>query len=154
MKTPDLFVDGVLNVTLVKGMIRLDLFSLSATEYRDGQPQPEFRQRLVMSPQTLVTLQQELQGAIVALRERGLIPMTPSGGGPQVSASLAAPAAVQAAPLSKTAVGAEASGPAGPEPREASADEPAAAPPPAAEPQPPSPPRTPRSPNFPSTLGA
>lgn len=138
MNNPDLFVDGVLNVTLVKGMIRLDLFSLSATDYRDGQPQPEFRQRLVMSPQTMVALQQELQAAIVALRERGLIPMMPTGGGPQV-------------PAPPKAAGSEA---AGPEPREASVDEPAAAPPPAAEPQPPSPPRTPRSRNFPSTLGA
>lgn len=146
MNNPDLFVDGVLNVTLVKGMIRLDLFSLSATDYRDGQPQPEFRQRLVMSPQTLVALQQELQAAIVALRERGLIPMMPSGGGPQVPTPLMA----QSVTPSKPAAGSDASGL---EPREASADDPTAAPLPAAEPQPPSPPRPPRSRNFPSTLG-
>ncbi|PWC35718.1 hypothetical protein [Azospirillum sp. TSO22-1] len=147
MNNPDLFVDGVLNVTLVKGMIRLDLFSLSATEYRDGQPQPEFRQRLVMSPQTLVALQQELQAAIVALRERGLIPMMPSSGGPQVPTPLSA----QSVTPPKPAAGSDASGP---EPREGPAEDPAAASQPAAEPQPPSPPRPPRSRNFPSTLGA
>lgn len=88
MSNPDLFVDGVLNVTLVKGLIRLDLFSLSATNVRDGQAQPEFRQRLILHPQTLVALQQDIQAAITALRDRGLVPMTPTAAGPQVSAPL------------------------------------------------------------------
>lgn len=151
MNNPDLFVDGVLNVTLVKGMIRLDLFSLSATDYRDGQPQPEFRQRLVMSPQTLMGLQQELQAAIVALRERGLIPMTPAGGGPQMSAPLTA----QAAPSHKAAAPEAPSAHLEP-PSVAAGTEPAAAPASAAaaQQQPPSTPRTPRSPNFPSTMNA
>lgn len=148
MNNQDLFVDGVLNVTLVKGVIRLDLYSLSATSYnKDGHPQPEFRQRLVMNPQTLLAIQQDIQGAIAALRERGLMPLPPQAGGPQMSVAVAAHQ--------------EALPPAQPAPAPAPA--PQAEPPPqsliaapSVEPAAPvePPPRTPRSRNFPSTMGS
>jgi hypothetical protein len=74
MSDPELFVDGLLNVTLVKGLVRVDLFSLSATEtQKDGQPTPQFRQRLVMHPQSLVEIMKSLQVAINALTEKGVL---------------------------------------------------------------------------------
>lgn len=148
MNNQDLFVDGVLNVTLVKGVIRLDLYSLSATTYnKDGHPQPEFRQRLVMNPQTLLAIQQDIQGAIAALRERGLMPMPPQPGGPQISVAVAAHhealPTTQSAPAPTLTAQTE-------QPRPEPPPQPLIAPP-SVEPAPA--PRTPRSRNFPSTMG-
>lgn len=159
MNNQDLFVDGILNVTLVKGVIRLDLYSLSATNYnKDGHPQPEFRRRLVMNPQTLIAFQQDIQGAITALRERGLMPLPPQSGsgGPQMSVY---PAAQNGPAVEPPAAAPSPSPSARPETEPAPEAPPPslAAPtapetPPASETEPR--PRSPRSRNFPSTMGS
>lgn len=83
---PEIFVDGLLNVTLIKGLVRLDLYSLSATEaQKDGQPSPQFRQRLVMHPQALLEIVQSMQVAINALTEKGLLNLKLPSNGPQVA---------------------------------------------------------------------
>lgn len=78
MSNSEVFVDGLLNVTLVKGLVRLDFFTLSATEtQKDGQPAPAFRERLVMNPQSLMEVYQSLHVAIMALNEKGVIGIKP-----------------------------------------------------------------------------
>lgn len=74
MSNTELFIDGVINVSLVKGLVRIDLYSLSATEQQgDGSAKPEFRQRLILHPSALPDIHRSLQFAVAALRERGLI---------------------------------------------------------------------------------
>lgn len=131
MSNPELFIDGLLNVTLVKGLVRVDFFSLSATEtLKDGQPAPQFRQRLVMQPQALLEIVQSMQVAINALNEKGLLNLKPRPNDPQI-----APLSVGMAPLP-----------------EALATALPATDPPAADAD--APPPRPRSRNFPSTMGS
>lgn len=88
----ELFIDGVINVSLVKSLVRIDLYSLSATETQpDGTPKPEFRQRLIMHPTALPDIHRSIQFAVAALRERGLIPVQ---AGEVDNQSVAAPAMV------------------------------------------------------------
>ncbi|WP_207477545.1 hypothetical protein [Arenibaculum pallidiluteum] len=124
----ELFVDGLLDVSFARGIVRVDLYSLSAVEKNaQGQPKPELRQRLVLSAQGFVDLVNGLQIAAQSLRERGALP--------------GAPAAV---PL--RAVEAEAPAP---EPDAAPAAAAAQAPADTATRAVPA--RTPRSPNFPAS---
>lgn len=127
MSNPEVFVDGLLNVTLVKGLVRLDFFTLSATEtQKDGQPAPELRQRLIMNPQSLVEVFQSLQVAIMALNEKGVVNVRPIVNDPAPPPLMVAPPALPGA------------GPTAP-------GDPAAAP---IDTPPP-----PRSRNFPTTMG-
>lgn len=86
MSPPDIFVDGLLNVTLMKGLVRLDFYSLSATEsQKDGQPLPEFRQRVVLTPQALLEVVQSMQVAIRALGEKGVLNLRLPSNDPQIA---------------------------------------------------------------------
>lgn len=68
------FVDGVLNVVLTKGVVRIDFFALSPTEVSAlGEPCPVFRHRLILHPDQLPEVLGSLQVATDALRNRGLI---------------------------------------------------------------------------------
>ena len=70
----DLFVDGVSDISMVNGMVRVDLFSFSATEKgADGSPQPEFRQRIVLSPAGFLETFGAMQGMVQRLQDAGLI---------------------------------------------------------------------------------
>ena len=74
MSHSETFIDGILNVALVKGLVRIDLYSLSATEVNaDGSAKPEFRERLVLHPNVLPEILRTMQLAVAALRERGLL---------------------------------------------------------------------------------
>lgn len=138
MSTPEVFIDGLLNVTLVKGLVRLDFFSMSATEtQKDGQPVPELRQRLIVNPQSLLEVYQSLQVAIMALNEKGVVNMRPLGNDPAPPTLAPQPQALPTGSAHAAALQADGGGTT--EPRG-----------PAGEvlPRP-----LPRSRNFPSTLG-
>lgn len=49
-QVPEIYADGILDIGFGNGMVRIDLFSLSAL-HKDaqGQPLPAIRQRVVMS---------------------------------------------------------------------------------------------------------
>jgi hypothetical protein len=47
----EVFADGMGEITLSAGMVRIDLVSLSASKKdAEGRPELEFRQRLIMPP--------------------------------------------------------------------------------------------------------
>jgi hypothetical protein len=72
---PELFADGVLDVGFGNGMVRIDLFSLSATQRGpDGQPLPAVRQRLVMSLPGFLSSLQAMEGMRRRLEEAGVLP--------------------------------------------------------------------------------
>ena len=76
---PDLFVDGLLDVSFSRGIVRLDLYSLSATEkVPNGGPKPEFRRRIVLSAQAFAEFANGIQLAAQSLRERGIVPGGPA----------------------------------------------------------------------------
>jgi hypothetical protein len=72
---PELFADGVLDVGFGNGMVRIDLFSLSAVR-RDagGQPLPAIRQRVVMSLPGFLSALQALEGMRRQLEQAGVLP--------------------------------------------------------------------------------
>ncbi len=46
---PEIFADSIGNISIIGGVVRIDLISLSATERdADNQPVPVFRQRVIM----------------------------------------------------------------------------------------------------------
>lgn len=49
-QVPEVYADGILDIGFGNGMVRIDLFSLSALRKDEqGQPLPAIRQRVVMS---------------------------------------------------------------------------------------------------------
>lgn len=49
-RVPELYADGIFDIGFGSGMVRIDLFSLSATHKdANGQPLPAIRQRVVMN---------------------------------------------------------------------------------------------------------
>lgn len=97
---PELFVDGLLDVSFARGIVRVDLYSLSASEkLPSGQPRPEQRQRLVMSVPSFMELVSALQQASQSLREKGAfaVPAAAAAPAPEVPV---APAPVRKAPRS------------------------------------------------------
>lgn len=152
MSDSELFVDGILNVTLMKGLVRVDLYSLSATEaQKNGQPLPEFRQRLVMHPQALLEMMQSLQVAINALNQKGMLNLKLPSNDPQMPPPMGAALGAGAVgiPLVSAGLPAGAAAPAT-APDHAQPAEPQEA----AEPAAPAPANRPRSRNFPSTLSS
>jgi len=71
---PELFADGVLDIGFGNGVVRIDLFSLSATR-RDpnGQPQPELRQRLITTPQGFLSGLAAMEGMCRRLEQAGVL---------------------------------------------------------------------------------
>ncbi|MBF0374341.1 MAG: hypothetical protein HQL39_13110 [Alphaproteobacteria bacterium] len=80
---PELYIDGLLDVSFARGIVRVDVYSYSATEkHANGQPKPELRQRMVMGSQAFIDFVNGLQLAVQSLREKGALP----GGAPTVPA--------------------------------------------------------------------
>lgn len=70
----EIFADGIMNVVLTRGLVRIDWYSLSATEVEpDGTPRPEFRHRLLIHPDNLPHVLESLRLAVDALTEKGVL---------------------------------------------------------------------------------
>jgi len=133
-RIPELYADGVFDIGFGNGMVRIDLFSLSALRKdENGQPLPAIRQRVVMSlPGFLASLsalegmRQRLEAAGVLppsmVANSGAVPPAPSHAPPAVPA-FQSPVQATIQPASPTS---PSTGPATPS----------------------TPPRRPRSPNF------
>lgn len=73
-KKDDVFADGVGEITLVGGMVRMDLVSLSATEKdSNGNPSLEFRQRVVMPPDGFLRSFSAMENLVKQLMEAGVV---------------------------------------------------------------------------------
>jgi hypothetical protein len=69
-----LFVDGVFNVAIQDGAVRVDFFQLSPTQRdAEGKPQRQFAHRLIMSPQGFLQTYSAMDQLVKQLEERGLV---------------------------------------------------------------------------------
>ncbi|PWC48060.1 hypothetical protein [Azospirillum sp. TSA6c] len=92
-RIPELYADGVFDIGFGNGMVRIDLFSLSALRKDgNGQPLPAIRQRVVMSLPGFLASLSALEGMRQRLEAAGVLPPN-SGAGP---ASPLAPSAAHA----------------------------------------------------------
>ncbi|PWC73933.1 hypothetical protein [Azospirillum sp. TSH64] len=129
-RIPELYADGVFDIGFGNGMVRIDLFSLSALRKDgNGQPLPAIRQRVVMSLPGFLASLSALEGMRQRLEAAGVLP--PNSG------AMPAPASPHGSPAAPAFQGnAQAPVPGAVQPAS-----PSQAPPPA-------PPTRPRSPNF------
>jgi len=69
-----LFVDGVFNVAIQDGAVRVDFFQLSPTQRdAEGKPARQFAHRLIMSPQGFLQTYSAMDQLVKQLEERGLV---------------------------------------------------------------------------------
>ncbi|MEM7404335.1 MAG: hypothetical protein AAF458_03535 [Pseudomonadota bacterium] len=68
------FIDGIGEVRLSGGMIRIDLITLSAAERdEEGNPLPEVQEQLVLAPEGFMQMFGTLANTIQQMEEDGLL---------------------------------------------------------------------------------
>ena len=68
------FIDGIGEVRLSEGIVRMDLLSMSPTRRDDeNRPSAEFVEQLVMSPKAFMRLVAALSQTLKGMEEKGLI---------------------------------------------------------------------------------
>lgn len=86
--TIEVFADGVSEVNIAGGIVRINFVSLSATlKDEKGIPVRELRQRIVTTPQGVIELYNAMQQVIEKLIESGALHRRP--GEPAAAAALA-----------------------------------------------------------------
>ena len=77
---PEIFSDGIGEITVSGSIVRVDLVSLSPTE-RDAnnQPKPVLRQRLIFSVESFANSVDVMQKALQGLIDAGVVRRSPSG---------------------------------------------------------------------------
>lgn len=95
-RIPELYADGVFDIGFGNGMVRIDLFSLSALRKdANGQPLPAIRQRVVMSLPGFLASLSALEGMRQRLEAAGVLPPN-SGTAPAPALAPSAAPAFQA----------------------------------------------------------
>ena len=75
------FIDGVGDIRLRDGVVRMDLLALSPTRRdKEGNPVPQFVDQLVMSPVAFGRLVQALGQTVQQMQKQGLIHKGGDGG--------------------------------------------------------------------------
>lgn len=70
----DVYADGIGEITLTGGMVRIDLVSLSAKEKdAEGRPRLEFRKRVVLPPEGFLRSFSAMEDLVKQLVDAGLI---------------------------------------------------------------------------------
>jgi len=70
----DVYADGIGEITLTGGMVRIDLVSLSAKERdAEGRPRLEFRKRVVLPPEGFLRSFSAMEDLVKQLVDAGLI---------------------------------------------------------------------------------
>ena len=70
----DIFVDGVINIALVKGMIRVEFGSYSASEKgADGGPAIFNKYQLVLTPQAFLETFGNMERMLNLLKDKGVV---------------------------------------------------------------------------------
>ncbi|NQU57818.1 MAG: hypothetical protein HQ513_11325 [Rhodospirillales bacterium] len=93
------FIDGVGDVRLHEGIVRMDLLALSATgRDKEGNPAPEFVSQLVMSPHAFLRMVSALGDTVKQMQDKGMLG---DGGAAKTPAKAKAPAKKKAASKKK-----------------------------------------------------
>ncbi len=70
----EVFADGIGEITLSGGMVRIDLVSMVGTQKsKDEQPKLEFKQRIVMPPDGFLRSFSAMENLVKQLIEAGLV---------------------------------------------------------------------------------
>ena len=76
------FIDGVGEIRMHDGVMRIDLLALSAVRRDDdGNPVPEFVSQLVMSPEAFLRMFRSLAGTVQELQKQGILKVAEGEGG-------------------------------------------------------------------------
>jgi hypothetical protein len=76
--TDEVFADGVSEINIAGGIVRINFVSLSAAQKDDkGNPARELRQRIVITPQGVLELYGALQQVIEKLVQTGVLQRRP-----------------------------------------------------------------------------
>jgi len=68
------FIDGVGDIRLRDGVVRMDLLALSPTRRdQEGNPVPEFVNQMVMSPRAFLRMVSALGDTVKQMQEKGLL---------------------------------------------------------------------------------
>jgi hypothetical protein len=68
------FIDGVGDIRLRDGIVRMDLLALSPTRRdQEGNPVPQFTDQLVMSPAAFMRMVSALGSTVKQMREQGML---------------------------------------------------------------------------------
>ncbi|HEX3483912.1 MAG TPA: hypothetical protein VHT51_02560 [Micropepsaceae bacterium] len=79
----EVFADGISEVNIAAGVVRVNFVSLSATEKDEkGTPLRELRQRIVMTPAGVLELYSAMQQVVEKLIEAGTIQRRPNDAAP------------------------------------------------------------------------
>lgn len=71
---PEVFADGMGEITLSGGMVRIDLICLSATQKdSEGKPELELRQRVVMPPDGFLRSFSAMEDLVQKLIKAGVV---------------------------------------------------------------------------------
>ena len=71
---PEVFADGMGEITLTGGMVRVDFVALSATKKNsEGRPELEIRQRVVMPPDGFLRSFSAMEDLMKKLIEAGVV---------------------------------------------------------------------------------
>jgi hypothetical protein len=74
MADKQIYCDGVMNISLVGGMVRLDLFTLSPTEKdKKGAPAPTLSRQIVMPPDGFMQAFNGMSRLIQQLKDKGMV---------------------------------------------------------------------------------
>lgn len=80
--TNEVFADGVSEVNIAGGIVRINFVSLSATlKDEKGTPVRELRQRVVLTPQGVLELNGAMQQVIEKLISTGVLQRSPQDAG-------------------------------------------------------------------------
>jgi hypothetical protein len=69
-----LYTDGVEEVSITSGIVRVDLFQyVAGAKGKDGRPPREIAQRLLLSPEAFIQTYTALEQVVKQLQEKGLV---------------------------------------------------------------------------------
>ena len=73
------FIDGVGDIRLRDGVIRMDLLALSPTQRdKENNPVPEFVNQIVMSPQAFMRMVSAMGQTLQQMKDQGLVTEAPA----------------------------------------------------------------------------
>jgi hypothetical protein len=80
MSEDKIYCDGISNITLIGGMVRVDLFTLSPTaKDKSGRPAMQFLTQLIMPPDAFLQGLGAMQNLVQQLKEKGVVRPQPQG---------------------------------------------------------------------------
>jgi hypothetical protein len=76
-----IYCDGISNIALVGGMVRIDLFTLSPmAKDKNGRPSMDFLTQLVMPPDSFLQGLGAMQNLVQQLKDKGVVKPVPGPG--------------------------------------------------------------------------